>query len=398
MLMVWWLALLACSGAPVAEVTSEPVPPQGQGPDVLVADGAPAGGDTMAALRPGPCAEGSQGGMCARGIAGGTFLQGAQATDPKAPGYDPDARSDESPVRQVTISPFWMFATEVSAYAVARCLDAGVCKPDGVLTGSSLATVGVTGKGDHPAVGVDWHTATAFCEALGGRLPTEAEWEWVARGEAQRRFPWGNQARCPVRAGSAGDTTQAATQQGPTQEEVDAACGAPRERLFQHFGAEKVQELAGSVGELLTSAQMIEMCQALAPLAPEKMAEELVARRKAAEQAAPVIAQDTSLSCNMLEVLPLADADQLAPMGVVALAGSVWEWTSDVYAADAYATGPVTDPKGAAEGDTRVQRGGSFMSEDLTEFRAAARAQLPPDMKLPDVGFRCVWDEAPSPE
>ncbi|WP_229787797.1 formylglycine-generating enzyme family protein [Actinokineospora fastidiosa] len=52
-------------------------------------------------------------------------------------------------------------------------------------------------RGLHPVTGMTHAAAAEIAHALGGRLPTSAEWEWMAGGAVRRRWPWGDQDWTP---------------------------------------------------------------------------------------------------------------------------------------------------------------------------------------------------------
>lgn len=101
------------------------------------------------------------------------------------------AYNNERPPHEVTLPSFWLDRTEVTNDQFRQCVAGGDCEPPTECDWGE-PTYNKAGLGDHPVVCVDWPSAQAYCAWAGGRLPTEAEWEYAARGPQNRLYPWGD--------------------------------------------------------------------------------------------------------------------------------------------------------------------------------------------------------------
>jgi formylglycine-generating enzyme len=251
-------------------------------------------------------------------VKGGTFQMGST-----------EGWEDETPVHEVTLTPFCMMETEVtntqwdiyeakkdqtgfeliakqcgggtSVIATGNDAKALIKANNAKLDGENICGLevkrvlaGLNGP-DQPKVLINWFKAEAYCESIGGGLPTEAQWEFAA---------------------TAGGKNVYGTKSGKLKK--SEAC------------------------------------------------------------------YDTDQTCNVKVYPP-------NKFGLYGMTGNVWEWTNDWYSQTAYETlGISVDPKGPATGEYKVARGGSWDNNFPSYLCAAYRWNVDPEHMLDKVGFRCV--------
>ena len=138
-------------------------------------------------------------------IAGGVFVMGHE----KLPTSDPGIVQLQAPAHRVSLAPFFIDVLPVTNGEYLACLNAGAC-PDECQAAGTTSSFGVSGcDGGTPGFFAGYHVrdagldrypvasvhdlgAEAYCQWIGGRLPTEAEWERAARGPGDTDYPWGD--------------------------------------------------------------------------------------------------------------------------------------------------------------------------------------------------------------
>jgi formylglycine-generating enzyme required for sulfatase activity len=198
-------------------------------------------------------------GRCPQGtllVPGGAFHMGSP---------DGDGAPDEHPRHAVTLSPYCIDRTEVTVAAYAACVAAGACSAPAMTvnwssySGNDLKLFNQACNGsdrpNHPINCVDWVQAAAYCAWRGGRLPTEAEWEYAARGGDDRIHPWGSDPPSARRLNACGaECVAAASRDGiPRKALYDADDGWPTTAPVGSYpeGASPfgVLDMAGNVWE-----------------------------------------------------------------------------------------------------------------------------------------------------
>jgi len=235
---------------------------------------------------------------------------------------------------QVFLSSFAIDRDEVTVADYRSCVVAGACALDPLVSGDERYI-----HDEWPLVNVTWNEADEFCRWRGGRLPTEAEWERAARGDADGPWPWCSEAKS-----------------GCVERPAD----------FNHGQARAL------------AMREIDRASGVVPL--------------------HLMGDPDDVDGSVLLAKPGSFPWSQGPYGTRDQAGNVAEWTADARsdhdATLGYKGLPVINPRRDGTGtDARVVRGGSWRQPT---FVARANVRDPfnllyqPDRRFSHVGFRCA--------
>jgi formylglycine-generating enzyme required for sulfatase activity len=271
-------------------------------------------------------------------IPGGTFTMGSPKNNRD---QDYDERGHD-----VTLSPFCIDLTEVTVKAYRDCaarVQNGVKCPavpvtvkgtvyGDVRVNNAWCNGGARDREDHPINCVDWMMAERYCRWAGKRLPSEAQWEYAARGTSGRKYVWGDDDLAARRLNGCGPecsdmlAKEAHFEQGTLHDEADPwPWTAPVGKVEGDRSAFEVRDMAGNVIEWVADWYVL------------------------------------------YDILIKKDPVQKDPL---------------------QNTKPTVEPK-------RVQRGAGWMTYLPARARAPYRFYEPDDTRSANVGFRCARDPLP---
>lgn len=264
-----------------------------------------------------------------RYLKGGSFKMGA-------PKSEIGMEDNETPVHDVTLSPFWIGRYEITIEQFQKFVDATnrnisvwTVYDYGRKRDYSFVAPGFPQENNHPAVAITWFDAMDFCSWLSEKtgkhytLPTEAQWEYACRGGTSTRFFWGSKAIYGKKYLNGADQSLSA------HENVN--------NPFQYNDGYRYTSPVGSF--------------------------------------------------------------EPNPFGLYDMLGNAWEWCLDEDEWGFYAVSPVKDPLPitteedmCARGFCRIYRGGSY-SYGSNSCRSANRTATNPSICNPQIGFRIAINE-----
>lgn len=258
----------------------------------------------------------------------GVFLMGSDKLN------DPAALPEEMPQHWVHLPTF-----QISKYPVTNLQYKEFLKdrPDYDVPKHWMNGAIPEGQQNHPVVNVSWYEAREFCFWIGGRLPTEAEWEKAARGTDGRIWPWGGDSPTPDKCNfrgkdkieDNGDTEDSENSEQQTSEGESEQEGNPRPAVVFSATDESGRPKTTAVTEFPLGA---------------------------------------------------------SPYEVMDMAGNVWEWTVSYGAPYPYDSAHDKNPYGY---NVRITRGGSYLNPEGAA-RCASRYEKPKGDFDINVGFRVV--------
>jgi serine/threonine-protein kinase len=233
--------------------------------------------------------------------------------------------SDEQPAHRVEITEgFWLYRHEVTNGQYERFLEA-------------------TGHAPHdwwddyreherlPVNNITWHDSVAYARWADGSLPTEAQWEYAARGPSGRLFPWGDEW----------DRTKCCSAEYWAERPLNDYDAW--KQWYEGIGAYRNEE---DTGWKLKTSRVVEHMKPVGSF-----------------------------------------ASGASWCGALDLAGNVYEWCADGYDEDYYGSSPETDPRGPTESARRVLRGGAWY-HFADCCRGAYRCGYAPAVRNRGVGCR----------